>query len=172
MRSFLSTSLLTLVVGAALPVWADDLAALRMLLGSPDQVPAAAHVRSLDAEGRVLRGIAADRRETRYVRMRAASLLGLYDRPEVRAGLDALVAAADDDLEVRVQALGALTFLEGPHAVARLTRTLASPERVLREVAVIGLDRIGTASARAALEKHRTVERDQGIRARLDRLRR
>ena len=172
MRSFLSTSVLVMALGAALPAWADDTATLRMLLGSPDQLPVAAQVRSLDAEGRVLRGIAADRRETRYVRMRAASLLGLYDRPEVRAGLDALLAAADEDLEVRVQALGALTYLEGPQAVARLTRVLASPERVLREVAVIGLGRIGSAPARAALERHRAVERDTGIRARLDRLQR
>lgn len=172
MRTFLSTTLVVMALGAALPAWADDTATLRMVLGSPDQLPAAAQVRSLDSDGRVLRGIAADRRETRYVRMRAASLLGLYDRPEVRAGLDALVAAADDDLEVRVQALGALTFLEGPQAVARLTRVLTSPERVLREVAVIGLGRLGTAPARAALEKHRAIERDPGIRARLDRLQR
>ncbi len=155
-------TLLLLGLLCATPALADDARTLRAVLGSPDQIPTAAQVTALDGEGAQLRAIVADRRETRYLRMRAASLLGLYDRPEVRGQLARVADAADDDVEVRVQALDALARLEG--GTERLARALSSPHKALRETAVIGLVRL---RAHALLDQHLTLERDPGIRARI-----
>lgn len=161
---------LTMLGAAPLAAHADPAprAPLVRVLQSPDQIPTADQVRALDADGSALRAIATDRAQTRYLRVRAASLLGLYDRPEVRAALAALADAAADDVEVRVQALDALARLEGPAGEARLVRALGSEQRVLREVAVIGLARRGS---RDVLVRHRRVEKDPAINARIDALR-
>lgn len=167
-RARRSLAILTTVsaLGAPVAASADDAATLRALLVSPDQVPDLAMVHALDADGSRLAGIAADKAASRYLRIRATSLLGSYDRPEIRAVLVGLADRATEDIEVRVHALDAVARLEGPAGEARLVRALASADRAIREVAVIGLERRG---ARAVLARHRAVERDAAIASRIAR---
>lgn len=167
MRANKTLLLLGMLCAAPALAETDDSRTLRVVLGSPDQIPTAAQITALDAEGATLRAIVADRREPRYLRMRAASLLGLFDRPEVRGQLARVIDASDDDIEVRVQALDALARMEG--GTARLSRALASPDKAMREVAVIGLVRL---RAHAILDRHRLIERDPAILSRIGAARR
>jgi len=78
-----------------------------------------------------------DRTALRYVRMRAVSALAMVDRPEVRAALVAIVDRADDDVEVRAQALHALAFLDLNLARPRLERAARSGVPAMIAVAKI-----------------------------------
>lgn len=128
----------------------EDLVRLMSYL---DVIPTVEQLRAVGAgDGAALARIAADRSLHRYVRMRAASSLGAFDSPATRTALAARVDADDDDREVRLQALAALTFLEKARGVPRLERLLGHGDPELRAGALRNLARLGEPAARATLE--------------------
>lgn len=124
------------------------------LLSYLDVIPTIDQLRAAGAgaQGDALARVAADRAQHRYVRMRAASALGAFDAPSNRTALATLVDADDDDREVRLQALTALTWLEKAAALPRLERLLGHSDPELRAAALRNLARVPGPAARAAVE--------------------
>lgn len=115
---------------------------LLALLRSPDTVVTA---RDAGERGgaKALAKVAGDATLDRYARMRAASSLGLFDTPEARRALaDLADGRTTDDVEVRIQALASLTYLEKDAARPRLQKLLAAKDPELRAAAARNLDRL------------------------------
>ncbi len=156
-RNLSSALLFTAALAAAPAVEAAGPARLGELLALLDVIPTRAQWVEAGAgpHGEGLVAAALDRGLARYPRMRAASALAAFDGPATRRALGALVDAAEDDREVRIQALAALTQLERGAALPRLEGLLLDRDPELRAAAVRGLARVGGPRALAALERRR-----------------
>lgn len=138
---------------------------LMFLLRLIDQSPTAAQLVEAGAgeAGEVLIAIAKDPEVARYPRMRAAGSLGLFPSPATEAALAALVRGGDD-LEVRIQALAALTHLQQARALPLLEGLVAHREVELRAAAVRNLARLEHPRVRSLLEARVQAEPEAWVR--------
>ncbi len=117
-----------------------------------DEVPSKAELEAKGAQdGEALLAIARDPEVAAYPRIRAASLLGLFDNPTCRKGLSDLLLRADVQ-EIKVQAVRALARLEGHRGLPRLKKTLVHRNKELRAAAVRALARIDHPDAESMLK--------------------
>jgi HEAT repeat protein len=139
---------------ASLAIAASHPAPLVEVLRLIDVIPTVEQLRAAGAgaDGSALAAVAADRALGRYERMRAASALVAFDSPATRSALGALVDREDDDREVRLSALAALTRLEKGRALPRLGRLLGSADPELRGGAIRNLARVGGPEAHRLLD--------------------
>lgn len=157
MKIFKST-LLCVALMAAIPaasIAAPHEARLLTLMNLIDQVPTAAQLLAAGAgqSGGALLQIAQDMALKRYPRARAASLIAIFDTPEARRNLAALL---DDskivDAEIKIQALSGLVYLEKAQAFERLSLMARDPNPDLRAAALRNLGRIQHAGVQAVLQ--------------------
>lgn len=174
--SWLMAGALVLGVGAAMALHAraanaaehDHAPKLMLLVSLIDTSPTRETLLEAGsgAEGEALIRIVNDRALGRYPRARAAGLLGLFPGETARRGLGAIADEASfDDIEVRVQAISALAFLEGQTGLARFTRLLEDANPEIRGAAVRALARLSSPAATAAIQNRLGSERVSWVRA-------
>lgn len=134
---------LALAFSTTAPALADEgdhSARLLALLRHPDQIVSQQDLQTIGAGEEALYAVASDVKLDRYARLRAASLLGYYPSSRLR-----LAALAEDplcDVEVRIQAVASLVWIERAEAVPRLNVLLRDQHPQIRAAARRNIDRL------------------------------
>lgn len=147
----------------AAPAAADDALRARVvdLLSAYETPPSAEDWRALGVgAGAEVFAVAKDPGVASVRRQAAVYALGHFPTADHRAWLGALVADDTADRLLRRQAPAALALGWGESALPELSAALAAPDAQLRAQAARALGRVGTASARAALDGRLIAETD------------
>lgn len=148
---------------------------LLLVLSAIDVVPTADQLRAAGAgvEGEVLAKIAVDRRVASYTRTRAASCLSLFGAEAAGRSLRAILDDRTlEDREVKIQAIAALSVVEGARALEKISPVLADRDPELRAAAVRAIARMPGERARVLLAARLEVgagEADLRVRALIER---
>lgn len=137
-----------------------------LILRLIDQIPTRVDLDRSGVRPPELLAVAEDKALHRYVRARAAGMLGHFDEPGVRAAVRRLVTSSKD-VEVRLQALVALTHLEGVASQTLLTELLEHPHPELRAAAFRGLVRIAAPNLSELIAHRLDVEAIPWVRSTL-----
>ncbi|MDP2306273.1 MAG: HEAT repeat domain-containing protein [Pseudomonadota bacterium] len=167
MRTFV---VMLLAVALAPSARADEALRTKMidLLSAYEEPPSAADWRALGAgAGAELYSLAQDTTLSHTRRAGAVYALGFFPTDANRAFLAGLVATDASDALLRRKAVYALGAGWGDGALSELTGALSAPDTQLRVAAARALGKVGTPSARAALQAQLGVEADASVRTTL-----
>ena len=138
---------------------------IETMLSGFEDVPSLAEWRALGpAVVPLLIAIHDDTQVIQPVRLRAVEAMGAYSTPAARAFLLRVMNDPHEGTIVVREAAEALAQSGGASAVAPIARLLQSPDRTLREGAIVALGRIDLATARHELEQQLPRETDADLR--------